>query len=257
MVAKKRTSGSTRGRRQKGRTPRARSVPVQLPLVPRGRGGFRPGAGRPRTGRTKVPHRTRPRHAARHPVHVTLRVRSDIPPLRRARLRRVLAKSFFLTFTARTGGRAFRLCHYSIQNDHLHLLVEASSTERLSRGMQGLAIRIAKRINRALDRRGTVWSERYHARPLRSPRETRSALVYVLQNGRHHPMGFGMGAVPVTCLDAASSAPWFTDWKERGIPRAPPEDEPLVTPPRTWLLREGWHKAGAISVYDAPAQKRS
>ncbi len=248
--------GSVQRGGRKQPTRRTRHAPAQLPLVPRGRGGFRPGAGRPRTGRTKVPHRTRPRHATRHPVHITLRVCPDIPPLRRARLRRVLAKSFFLTFTARTGGRAFRLCHYSIQNDHLHLLVEASSKDRLSRGMQGLAIRIAKRINHCLGRRGTVWSERYHARPLTTPRATRNALVYVLQNGRHHPMGFGMGAVPITCLDAASSAPWFTGWKERGIPRAPPQDDPLVAPPHTWLLREGWRKAGPISVHDSPAPKR-
>lgn len=147
------------------------------------------------------------------------------------------------------------MCQYSIQKDHIHLIVEAADTEALSRGIQGLGVRIAKRINHALGRKGTVWNDRDHARPLETPREVRNALVYVLQNGRHHRMGRDMGFVPATCLDAHSSAPWFDGWKERGVPRAPPEDEPLVAAPRSWLLREGWRRAGPISVFDSPAAR--
>ncbi|HEY6910167.1 MAG TPA: transposase, partial [Myxococcales bacterium] len=40
-----------------------------------------------------------------------------------------------------------RVIHYSIQGNHLHLIVEAESPEALSRAMQGLATRLARRLN--------------------------------------------------------------------------------------------------------------
>ena len=80
----------------------------------------------------------------------------------------------------------FRLVHFSVQRDHLHLLAEAHDRRALGRGMQGLAIRVAKAVNRRLDRHGKVFGDRYHAHALRTPRETRSALRYVLSNIRKH-----------------------------------------------------------------------
>ncbi|HEY4116912.1 MAG TPA: hypothetical protein VGM56_03600, partial [Byssovorax sp.] len=73
-----------------------------------------------------------------------------------------------------------------MQRDHVHLLVEPESERALSRGVQGICIRFAKAINRVLGRRGRVFADRYHAVPLRSPRQTRNALAYVLLNARHH-----------------------------------------------------------------------
>ena len=183
-----------------------------------------------------------------------MRVRRDVPPLRRGRQRRILAHALWLL--RRRWRSRFRVVHFSIQNDHVHLIVEAADAAALARGMQGLAVRIAKRLNNAIGRKGTVWADRYHARPLKTPTETRNAMVYVLQNGRHHPMDESGAFVPVSCLDPCSSAPWFSGWKERGIPRAPPEDDPPVEEPRTWLLREGWRRAGAISVYASPASEK-
>jgi hypothetical protein len=37
--------------------------------------------------------------------------------------------------------------------------------------MHGLAIRLALAVNRALGRKGQVVGDRYHARPLRTPRQ--------------------------------------------------------------------------------------
>ena len=51
---------------------------------PTGRGGARPGAGRPRKYRSRMPHRTRERIPTHCPVLITLRVRDDVPNLRRA-----------------------------------------------------------------------------------------------------------------------------------------------------------------------------
>jgi hypothetical protein len=81
----------------------------------------------------------------------------------------------------------FRLLHFSVQKDHLHLLVEADEPTGLVRGVQGLAIRVARAVNRALGRTGRLWGDRFHARLLRTPREVRNALVYIRELGRASP----------------------------------------------------------------------
>src|SRR5262249_14872419 len=96
-----------------------------------------------------------------HPVHVTLRAECSLPSLRGDRLFPLLRRGF-----AQSSRGGLRILHFSVQTDHVHLIVEAESGEALSRGLQGLAI-LAKRVNRALDRAGSFWSDRYHARPLR------------------------------------------------------------------------------------------
>jgi REP element-mobilizing transposase RayT len=116
-----------------------------------------------------VPHLTRPVLKARHPLHVTLRLLKGIPSLRRSDVRRALEKAFH-------AGRerfGFGLVHYSIQGNHLHLIVEAEDATALSRGMQGLTIRCARAINRALHRKGKVFVDRFHAHVLRTRREVR------------------------------------------------------------------------------------
>jgi hypothetical protein len=137
---------------------------------------------------------------------------------------------------------AFRLLQFSVQTDHVHLLVEAEGPDGLRRGIQGLAIRVAKAVNRALGRHGTVWGDRYHARALRTPREVRHALVYVLQNWRKHLPG-SRG------LDPRSSAPWFTGW--RTVLSRAPGAAPVVAA-RTWLARLGWRRHGLIAIEEHP-----
>jgi putative transposase len=139
-------------------------------------------------------------------------------------------------------GPSFRVLHFSVQHDHLHLLVEADRAAGLARGCQGLAVRLAKAINRALRRRGTVFGDRYHARWLRTPREVRNALVYVLQNFRKHIAG-------ARRLDPRSSAAWFGGWRV-SAPR-PPGPAP-VRSPRTWLARVGSLRHGRIDVREMP-----
>lgn len=140
----------------------------------------------------------------------------------------------------------FQLVHFSIQDDHLHLIVEAKDKRELARGMMGLEIRIARRINKALGRKGRFWAERYHRHDLRTPTETRNAIRYVLLNLRKHMPR------PGECFaDPKSSAASFD-----GFTRAPPLidarlDWPAVVP-RTWLLRVGWRRRGLIDPADAP-----
>ena len=201
-------------------------------------GGCRRGAGRKLVARRPSPaHRTRPRHVPRHPVLVTLRARDDVPSLRGDLVFEAVERSLL-----RASKDWFRVVHFSVQTDHVHLIVEADSRLGLIRGVQGLAVRCAKALNRELGRRGAVWSSRYHARRLTSPREVRKALVYVLLNFRKH-----LRAAPG--IDPCSSGPWFDGWADAPYPA---ERTPLAEP-RTWLLRVGWRLAGGpISLSEGP-----
>jgi REP element-mobilizing transposase RayT len=219
---------------------RARAAKRQPAFAfPNGWGGRRKGAGpKPKNGRAGVSHRARPALAARHPVHVTARVRARLPSLRRGAERAVLEHAF-----ERGADRfGFRLVHYSIQSNHLHLVAEARDRRALARGMQGLLVRVAKALNKLWGRRGSVFADRYHARILRTPREVRCALVYVLQNARHHGI-HGHGP------DEYSSGPWFDGWTSRIAP--PARASPTVAA-RTWLLRVGWRRHRLIGIDEAP-----
>ena len=138
------------------------------------------------------------------------------------------------------------MLQFSVQADHLHLLVEADGSDALSRGMQGFAIRAAKAVNRTLRRKGQVWADRFHARALRTPREVRNALVYVLNNVRKHVPG-------ARGFDARSSAPWFSGWRS---PMRPSPGAAPVVPPRTWLARVGWQRGGRIHPDERPRGAR-
>ena len=72
-----------------------------------------------------------------------------------------------------SSGHGFRICHYSIQGNHLHLICEATDERLLARGVQGFSSLVARRINRLLGRRGKVFADRYHCRALATPRSWR------------------------------------------------------------------------------------
>lgn len=219
-----------------------RTLPIQLELQPRTWGGRRLGAGRKPSGRrVGVAHRVRPDHEARHPVHVTLRAQRALPSLREARIFPVLRQAL-----AKTSRKGLRLVAFSVQVDHVHLLVEATDGHTLGRGLQGLSIRLARAVNRVLRRRGRVWADRYHARPLGTPREVRNGLVYVLQNWRKHLSA-------VSGLDPCSSAAWFAGFRE---PMPGPRITSPVLPPRTWLAAVGWRRHGLIGIEEQPAPTR-
>jgi putative transposase len=146
-------------------------------------GGRRRGAGRkPLRERAGVVHRRRPVLKARFPVHVTWRMQTGVWNLRTRRCFSALARAFW-------GGAnrfGFRLVHYSVQGNHVHLLVEARDEKSLSRGMNGLGVRVAKGLNRVMRRHGKVLDDRYHAHILRTPTEARRARSHLLQNARQH-----------------------------------------------------------------------
>jgi REP element-mobilizing transposase RayT len=231
-------------------------------------GGRRENAGRPEGPNPKLWHRSRDPFAAAHPLHVTIPVRWDIPSLRGHRILRALEA----TFRRACERKDFRLVHYSIQDAHVHLIVEADGVAALGRGMKSIASRIAYAVNRALKRgrRGKVLRDRYHHAVLTCPRQVRNALAYVLLNARHHAAERiarlrerGRAARPLgpgRLLDAASSARWFDGWRTGAeVDRSPPRllgREPAVASARTWLLRVGWRKHALIDPSEIPALAR-
>ena len=150
------------------------------------------------------------------PVHVTWRVEEGIESLRRVPSFRAMARAFQVG-KDRFG---FRLVHYSVQGNHLHLIVEAEDRTSLSRGMQGLGIRLAKALNRVMQRSGSVFADRFHAHYLRSKREVARAIAYVLGNWFLHA--------------GRENGPWDVDQLSSVA-------EPGTTvQPQSWLLRFGW-----------------
>jgi REP-associated tyrosine transposase len=196
---------------------------------------------RPRRS-TAASHRCRPAHCHRHPVHITLRRALLLPSLRRPAVFESLRRAL-----GRTARAWFRVIHFSLQDDHAHLIVEAADKASLSRGMMGLTVRLARAFNRVLGLRGSVWSDRFHGRALRTPREMRNCLVYVLFNHRKH----SVHREAAQALDACSSAPWFNGWKQPAVGPPAVRDGPVIAP-RTWLARVGWMRHGLLDRSEAP-----
>jgi hypothetical protein len=139
---------------------------------------------------------------------------------------------------------SFRVVHFSLQRDHVHLLVEAKGQLALGRGMMSISARIARAVHRAFELRGRVLDDRYHHRVLRTPREVRNVLVYLLQNFRKHAPN------SQRAIDPASSGAWFEGWARRIAPREGPRP---VAAAKSWLLRVGWRRHGLIDPAECPA----
>jgi len=185
-------------------------------------------------------HQARPEHKSRFPVHVTLKLAKGLPKLRRITTLNKLAEVFY-DGKARFG---FRLNHYSIQNDHLHLIVEASDRTALSRGMKGLNVRIAKALNKLWKRTGQVFPERYHETVLTTPRQVRNALAYVFKNARKH----GHKPERLDKLDIFTSGAWFDGWRDPYYSFDITKLASPVTKARTWLQTKGWRRCGLVPV---------
>ena len=228
---------------------------AQLEFTFRTWGGKRKGAGRPpKRSVAGVTHLRRPSLSRHHPVHLTLRIAAGVPSLRGGQL-------FDTVRFALAAGRerfGFRLVHFSVQSNHLHLIAEARDRRALALGMQGLSVRLARAVNRTLARRGRLFGDRYHCRALKTPRALHFAVRYVLLNARKHRAGIAPGFV-----DSRSSAAWFEGFsrpdelafgaaRTRAQWRASSGLEAPVVPARTWLLQQGCRRSGAFDIDDTP-----
>ena len=188
-----------------------------------------------------VPHRARAVHKYWNPLHVTMRALRGLPSFR--------AQTLFPAFeraVRRTRRDDFRVVEFSVQDDHVHLIVEADDSDALARGMKSFSVRANRLFNAALGRgRGRVWGDRYHRRDLTSARQVRNAIVYCLANyKKHHAVKSGMPRI-----DPCSSARWFQGWT--AIRQH--DDGPRPTEQaRTVLLAAAWQKHGYIHPGEAP-----
>ena len=231
--------------------PRRRSR--QQAFVWKTRGGPRPGSGRKPLPQNVglQPHRARAPFVARLPVHVTMRAMKGVP-----RMRSQAVVPVVMAEIARVSTKGLRVLHQSLQDDHLHLIVEADDAASLSRGIQRLALRVAMTVNALVGRHGRFWRERYHRRDLATPRQFRNALVYVTFNFRKHASP-AQRLLRTRELDGKSSALWIDDWKSETFAayvrerraRAGPR---ITVPPQTWIARIGWKRHGLIDPREMP-----
>ena len=210
----------------------------------------------PRESGGRARHGKRPLHRGRFPVHVTMRVREGMPSLRRPSLFREIVmrvqdsfagfwrgrpKSPRLSARGPVGATRVKILHYSVQSNHIHLMIEAGDNNALSRGMQGVAIRLARAINRCAGiTKSAVWEHRYHAHELRSVRETLNALRYIGNNWRKH----GVARVGAARLDPCASDNLVANVKrvENSLFVAlnPSAVGAHVVLANTWLAKRAW-----------------
>ncbi len=139
-------------------------------------GGRRPGSGRKRIHSKGVAHRCREKVSKKSPMHINFRFKTSVRNKENLRhLKRAI-------INARSHG--LRIIHFSLQSNHVHFIIEATTNEILTRGMRSLTITFAKAL-----KKGPVQIERYHLHVLRSLRETRNAILYVLFNQQKHEKG--------------------------------------------------------------------
>lgn len=227
-------TGGTRMRRLRSEDyRRIKMAPKQLSLPTWG--GRRAGAGRKASGLVVEAHRERPVSPSRHPVHVTLRTLAGVQTLRGP----VAFGAILAALAAASDHLGMRIVHFSVQSNHIHLLMEAEDEEALSRAMRGFTIRLARALHDELGTSGQIFPERYHLRVLKTPLQVKRAVAYVVNNLVRH-----RGSLPVQDgkpqVDACSSAVYCKVYRcpvAKPLPRPGP---PPVAPPQTWLLREGW-----------------
>lgn len=238
---------------------RARRSAGQQQFVFRTWGGKRKRAGRKQVNEVKSqPHRRRIEIHANQAAHVTLRAAPYLRQMRRLDAYRAVRKAL-LVVLARTD---FRIVHVSIQRNHIHLVVEASSKIALARGMQAFQISAARRLNQVdgdgsgRPRRGPVFADRFHVEIVTTPKHARHTLSYVLNNWRKHKEDRAPHAAHWR-IDKYSSGINFAGWAEGYNWLVPDEHEPLpVARPESWLLREGWKLGGGpISIHAVPAAR--
>jgi REP element-mobilizing transposase RayT len=233
---------------------RMRKIHRQLTLDqarrPDGRhGGWRPGAGRPRKAGS-ISHAKRAALHPRFPQHITLRLRPGVDSMASTwlmkRIRGCIREAHKDTF---------RIVEFNVLTNHLHLITEAANEQALARGVQGFEVRLARRLNSALKRKGSLFAHRYHATLLTTPTQTRYALRYVLQNRKHHA---AEKRFYKNWFDPCSSAAWFDGWvaplrAATWTHQALLDMDSPTARAATWLLTTGWKRLGLLRLDERPA----
>lgn len=218
----------------------------ELPFA-KGWGGARKGAGRKPGLLRRDPHQLRPKWKRSQPAHVTIRLN-----VKNTRNERVHSAVRLALAGLKEARRDFRVTDYVLEDGHLHFNVEADSAAAFDSGMRALAIRLAKRINAALKRRGKLFDDRHHRRQLATPTETRNCLAYIVMNHRKHAAERNWPVSKAGELDPYSSGEWFDGWSRSSGNTS--GTDPVVHEPKTWLRTTGWRLRGLIDPASIPGR---
>lgn len=180
---------------------------------------------------------------------VTIKIAEGLPSLRYHAETAAIYQALIRVREKSAADGGFRVLEYSVQSNHLHLLVEAESRADLQTGMRGLMAHLGNALRRVWKATGRVFADRYHLEILKTPTRMRHAYRYVLNNARKH------NSWTANQPDPYSSGPWFRGWCQP----VPPEEASRLpspcSPPRSWLASIGWLRAGPrLSFADNPGR---
>lgn len=137
--------------------------------------------GRPAIHDRGIRHIERPRFNRPRSFHLTIKVKSNKADIQNKKILKALHHAIF-----RGRLKGLKIVHYTLEFNHVHLLVEASCNRVMHSGMQALGISLAKAINRFKSLKGSVYKHRYHYRQISSPRDLKNVLHYIFHNGIKH-----------------------------------------------------------------------
>jgi hypothetical protein len=160
---------------------------------------------------------------------VTLRVRAGLPSLRS----QAFVQEWRRSLLEASERGAFRVVHFALQDEHVHMLVEAKGKQALASGMKSIAARLGRAVNRVWSRRGPALDSRYQHRLLRTPAEVRLALADMRGSPSRERGDSGSAKLPP--LHPASSTRGFVG--RRPSRTADSVSDGAVAHPRTRLLR--------------------
>ena len=138
-------------------------------------------AGRPAIHDVGIRHVKRFRLKKASSLHLTIKVRENKADIQSKRILKALHHAI-----KRARLKGLKVVHYTLEYNHVHLLVESVDNKTLHKGMQAFGITIAKAINKIKRSKGAVYKNRYHLRLISSPRQLKNVLHYIFNNGVKH-----------------------------------------------------------------------
>jgi REP element-mobilizing transposase RayT len=138
-------------------------------------------AGRPAKNDPGIRHRSRMKINKPTSFHLTIKVRENKADIQSKKLLKALHHAI-----GRARLKNLKVVHYTLEYNHVHLLVETNDHRILHAGMQALGISFSKAINKLKSYKGSVYKHRYHQRRIGSARELKNVLLYIFNNGRKH-----------------------------------------------------------------------
>ncbi|MGZ3789032.1 MAG: transposase [Bacteriovorax sp.] len=139
------------------------------------------GAGRPAIHDIGIRHSSRPFLKKPSSLHLTVKIKKNRADMKNKSVLGLLKRAIK---NARRQG--LKVIHYSLEYDHVHLLIEADNNYILGKGMQAFGVTLSKAINRMRKLKGGVYKHRYHFRHISSARELKNVMNYIFTNGLKH-----------------------------------------------------------------------